>query len=289
MKSNFSVIRHKGENLYLLLSIVVALIIIFITKLLGGIFYVLLFFIGLIISIRISQRSYLGDSLKVSERHFYRIKIITEQLCDRANLPEPDIYVQFYPTPNAFTLGFSHPYTIVLTSALVENLTEDELETVIAHELGHAYFHHPRISTFFNMMNNQLNIFFNFFYQLTLIGFWNRATEYTADNFSLLLTKNPQSIISALIKIYVSPKYEDKIDEEQILNQFKLYKKDIFSVLGELQNRHPYFVKRVNNIINLHRKLGQEYYKRGSDIFCPHCGKKIQPNSKYCIFCGNQL
>lgn len=289
MEINFNNVKNKKENIYLFLTIIAILIIILLSLTFVNFFYSLLTILGFIFYVRILQNKYLGNALKVTNSHFYRIKIITEQLCRKINIKEPDIYITFDPYPNAFTIGFFHPYTIVLTSSLVENLSEDELEVVIAHELGHAYFHHPRISTLFNMMSNQNNLLFNLFYQITLIGFWNRAIEYTADNFSLLLTKNPQAIISALIKLNVSVKYENIVDEEQILNQLKLYKENFFSILGELNETHPYFVKRINNIINFYNKLGKKYFKKSTYIFCMNCGKKIEPNSKFCIFCGEQI
>lgn len=290
MKINFNDIRHNNEKFYLILSILMTLILIFSTNLFGGFFYALIFLILIIFYIRITQKKYLGNALKVGDKHFYRIKVMVDDLCERVGIEKPEVYIKYDSYPNAYTIGFFYPYTIVLTSALIENLTEEELETVIAHELGHVYFHHTRISTLFNIINKQENNFlFSLFYQLTLIGFWNRATEYTCDNFALLLTKNPQAIISTLIKINISIKYEDKIDEDEIIKQFRLYKQDFFSILGELNETHPYFVKRVNNVINLYQKFGHEYFKKNTNIYCYKCGKKLEPNSKYCIYCGQEI
>lgn len=286
MEFNFSRIRHRNERLYLILSFVIILIILITTNLFDGFLYAILALLLIIFYTRILQRKYLGNALKVGDKHFYRVDIIVDNLCKKISIKKPNVYIKYDPYPNAFALGFFDPYTIVLTSSLVENLTEDELETVIAHELGHIYFKHTRISTIFNTMSINNNILYQLFHQLSLIGFWYRATEYTCDNFSLILTKNPQAIISSLIKIYISIKHEEKIDEEQILEQFKMSKKDLFSILGELTETHPYFVKRVNNIIKQYKKLGYEYFKRGSNIYCINCGKKIDPNSKYCIYCG---
>ncbi len=284
MEFNFNKIRHRNERLYLILSFIIILIILITTNLFNGFIYAILFLLWIIFNIIILQRKYLGNALRVSDKHFYRVNIIVDNLCKKIRIKKPNIYITYDPYPNAFAFGFIHPYNIVLNSSLVENLSEDELETVIAHELGHIYFKHTKILTIFNTMSN--DIFYKFFLQLILIGFWYRATEYTCDNFSLILTKNPQAIISSLIKIYISIKHEEKIDEEQILEQFKMSKKDLFSILGELSETHPYFVKRVNNIIEQYKKLGYEYFKRGSNIYCVNCGKKIDPNSKYCIYCG---
>ena len=155
--------------------------------------------------------------------------------------------------------------------------------------MGHIYFKHTRISSFFETLNRQNNLFLNIFLNVALIGFWRRAIEYTADNFSLFLTQNPQALISTLIKISISPKYHEKIDEEEILTQYKKCKKDFFSLLGELNESHPYLVKRIYNIIYLTKKLGKEYFKRTSNIFCFYCGKQNSPDSKFCVFCGKNI
>ena len=50
-----------------------------------------------------------------------------------------DLYVKQNPVPNAYTMAMQgkKPF-IVVHSALVELLTAEELQAVIAHELGHA-------------------------------------------------------------------------------------------------------------------------------------------------------
>lgn len=291
MVLDFSKYKNKNESLFLLLIIVAFLIIV--TNLVILNFNYFLYFVGFLLInlfyVRITQKKYLGKALKVSEKHFYRVKVLADSLCEKINIEPPDIYILFDPYPNAFCLGFFKPYTIILTSSLIENLSEEELETVIAHELGHIYYEHLRISTLFNMITNQKNIFITLIYQLMLIGFWQRAAEYSADNFALILTKNPQAQISSLIKIHVSPKFAEKIDESLILNQYKASRKDLINILGELNETHPYFVKRVHNIIDLFTDLGYEYFERKENIFCVNCGKELEPNSQYCVYCGSKV
>ena len=55
----------------------------------------------------------------------------------------PDLYIRQNPIPNAYTLAISgrKPFVVVHT-ALLELLTPAELQTVLAHELGHLKCDH---------------------------------------------------------------------------------------------------------------------------------------------------
>ena len=172
--SQFRQAKNKNENLILLLTLIT-------------IFTLLYFFydfnplvtVGLILTtliyIRIKQGQYLGTSLQVSNKHFYRLKQIIEEQSKKLNITEPKLFITMSPFPNAFTFGYKSPYAIVLNSSLIEGLTEDELEAVIAHELGHVKFHHSRIASLVNPAGQ------NIFLLSQIFGFWSRSAELTAD------------------------------------------------------------------------------------------------------------
>ncbi len=64
---------------------------------------------------------------------------IVERLTQRANLPMPKVYVIPDPSPNAFATGRSPSHAAVAaTEGILQLLTENELEGVIAHELAHV-------------------------------------------------------------------------------------------------------------------------------------------------------
>lgn len=68
-----------------------------------------------------------------------RLYAITERLCQRANLPMPRLYVIPQAAPNAFATGRNPKNAAVaVTAGLLEMMSEDEVEGVVAHELGHV-------------------------------------------------------------------------------------------------------------------------------------------------------
>lgn len=64
---------------------------------------------------------------------------IVEGLCQRAHLPFPRIYLIPDATPNAFATGRNPQHAAVaVTQGILELLSPQELEGVLAHELGHV-------------------------------------------------------------------------------------------------------------------------------------------------------
>ncbi len=69
---------------------------------------------------------------------WHRIAPMTKQLCERMGLPMPRLWVLPEESPNAFATGRNPSHSSVAVSAgLLEVMNDQELEAVIAHELGH--------------------------------------------------------------------------------------------------------------------------------------------------------
>src|SRR5207247_2327384 len=86
---------------------------------------------------KIAQR--MSGAQAVSEEQAPDLYRIVRELCLRANLPLPRLYVIPSPTPNAFATGRNPEHAAVaVTSGIVNILSRDELEGVIAHELAHV-------------------------------------------------------------------------------------------------------------------------------------------------------
>ena len=76
---------------------------------------------------------------EVSEQEQPRLYAIVSRLAAKAGLPMPKVYVIPENTPNAFATGRDPQHAAVaVTSGLLANLDEDEVEGVLAHELAHV-------------------------------------------------------------------------------------------------------------------------------------------------------
>ena len=75
----------------------------------------------------------------VSREQLPRIYDIVERLTQKANLPMPKLYVIPTQSPNAFATGRNPQHaSVAVTEGILNLLTDDELEGVLAHELGHV-------------------------------------------------------------------------------------------------------------------------------------------------------
>lgn len=134
---------------------------------------------------------------------------------------------------NAMFTGLGKSKRIILGDTLLSNFSEDEIETVLAHELGHYYYKHlwqfiimglgtsllgfyivhiiltPFISYFgmgeiSNIAGLPIFLFVLFLFFLILMPFQNgysRRLERQADRFALEQTKNPDGFIRAMKKL----------------------------------------------------------------------------------------
>ncbi len=104
--------------------------------------------IGLVIGLAFTGGSYwLSDSIAiraaravpVSEAEMPRYYEVVRDLCSRANLPMPRLYVTPDRQPNAFATGRNPEHAAVaVTAGILEICTWDEMRGVLAHELSHV-------------------------------------------------------------------------------------------------------------------------------------------------------
>jgi heat shock protein HtpX len=75
----------------------------------------------------------------VTREQLPRLYDVMERLAAKANIPVPKLYVVPQAAPNAFATGRNPQHaSLAVTQGLLEVMTDDELEGVIAHELSHV-------------------------------------------------------------------------------------------------------------------------------------------------------
>jgi hypothetical protein len=93
----------------------------------------------------------LSSAIRVSPRQFPAIHAIHAEACHILDIPPVELFIEEHPVLNAYTAGYTKP-AIVVTSALIDLLNEDELIFVLGHELGHQKCGH----TFYHFMAQNL-------------------------------------------------------------------------------------------------------------------------------------
>ena len=104
--------------------------------------------LGLFIAVVMNGVSYFfSDKIALKSSHAQpvtreqmpRLYQVMERLCAKANLPMPKLYAIPEAAPNAFATGRNPSHaSVAVTAGLMELMSDDELEGVIAHELSHV-------------------------------------------------------------------------------------------------------------------------------------------------------
>lgn len=149
---------------------------------------------------------------------------IVSKLTGKAKLPMPKLYIVNNPSANAFAFGRTQKDSgIAVHSGLMAMLSKEEVEGVLAHEIGHINNRDVAVMTLASVipvmlyygvlifaprsrddhfgLGQILGAFAAQFIGQLLVMWLSRQREYFADEFSARLTNNPAGLMSALAKI----------------------------------------------------------------------------------------
>lgn len=207
---------------------------------------------------------------------------ITERLAMEAKIPMPKLYI--IPTKpdimNAFATGRDPAHSAVAVTRGLLTLEDDEIEAVVAHEIGHIRNRDTLVSTVAAVLAGAISY-------LAQIGYWSlfmgsrreqgniiglllimifaplaailiklaitRAREYGADYMGVVISKKPKSLVNALTKISSSTRESflhgpSATSHLWIVNPFH---KDWFTTLFSTHPPIKERIKRINEINEL--------------------------------------
>ena len=169
---------------------------------------------------------------EIEKRDNPRLYRIVENLAIATGMPTPKIYIIEDPAPNAFATGRDPRHAIVAaTTGLIDMMDDNELEAVMAHEMGHIGNYDIRLGMITFGLVSAIGFLSDivlrmFFYGdsdedrspiAMIIGIIviilapivaamiqmaiSRQREYLADATSAMTTRNPDAMVSALEKL----------------------------------------------------------------------------------------
>ncbi|WP_243059562.1 M48 family metallopeptidase [Nocardioides sp. SR21] len=202
---------------------------------------------------------FLGSAVRVDDRQFARLNRLLGEVGRTLDAPElPEMYVVTNPMPGALTIGMNKPF-IVLNSALVDLLDEEELRFVIAHELGHAMSGHAVYQTMLQRMIMLTGVLSHVpggalgaRAIMAALYEWSRKSELSADRAGLLATQDPATAFRVHMKL-ASGGHIDDLDPTSFFAQGQEYDdadlRDSVLKLLLIENRtHPFLVVRATEL-----------------------------------------
>jgi heat shock protein HtpX len=208
----------------------------------------------------------------VTREQLPRIYSVVEQLTQKAGLPMPKLFVIPTDSPNAFATGRNPNHaSVAVTQGILNLLDDDELEGVLAHELGHVRNRDILTSSIAATLAGAITI-------LARMGFWfgggrddrdrgggifmlllapfaamliqlwvSRTREYEADATGAGITHNPEALARALQKLDAYSKRVPMMASPSTAHMFIV--QPLMGVnLGNLFSTHPPIAKRIERL-----------------------------------------
>lgn len=194
---------------------------------------------------------------------------IIENLSITDGLPMPRVFIINDPAPNAFATGRDPKHAAVCaTTGLLDIMDENELQGVFAHELGHVKNYDIRVS----MVAFALTVIISLLADIILRMTWFRGNERESENNQLFLILGIIAailapIIAKLIELAISRQREYLADATSVLTT--RYPEGLISALTKIQQSgsvlrrqntstahlffaNPLKAKGINNLFSTH-------------------------------------
>jgi Zn-dependent protease with chaperone function len=222
-----------------------------------------------------------ANAVRVGPTQFPRVHQAFTDVCATLDWdPRPDLFVTQSPFFNAGAFGMDRPF-IVLNSAAVNSLDDEELHTILGHELGHVMSGHSLYRTILVILLTVGLRGLPFLAGIALLPIqialleWYRKSELSCDRTGLLASQDPEASMRMFMKMAGGGR-----PEETDLNAFMVQAREyetggdaadaIAKVFNTLWMTHPFHTLRAAELHRwveggtYDRILRGEYPRRGS-------------------------
>jgi Zn-dependent protease with chaperone function len=229
------------------------------------------------------RQLFLGDAVRVSAGQRPKMNVMWTEVLETLDWSErPELYVTQTPVVNAMAVGFERPF-VVVNSGMLETLTEEEVRSVLGHELGHIMSGHPTYTTiaiilmYFGVSNLPFLAAAAILpFQLALLE-WYRKSEFSADRAGLLSVQDLDTVMSTEMKLAGGKEYGDSLRVEEFIRQAEQYETGgdawdtVYKILNTVMRTHPMHTVRAAELLRWHRAggydkiLAGDYLRRGQN------------------------
>lgn len=269
---------------------------------------------------KLLQSLFMAEKIRLSPTQLPEYYNLLPPVCEKFGIKEPQFYLEMSPIPNAYTVGDNETF-LVVTSGLLEYMSRDEQQAVIAHECGHILCRHVFYNTlamlliswanntgFFGEALNSPIILGDILGTLAAplrlaLNYWSRKSELSADRAEVVFMGSSAATVRGLIRLAGGPsaitanvnieEYAKQADTYQQMYDSSTWQKILQG--SEIMNRsHPFNAVRVREVLAWEKsaqfiKLREAILSGGlseEPAVCMKCGNSIKKGSKYCRYCG---
>lgn len=243
--------RYPNETLILVSTLALVGLVIAITAtatLCGSVIFVVLMVILSYSSSRAHHHALIAQAYQVTHQNAPELADLVQSCVERLKPDPVQAFVVKSNQLNAYTFGLDSPKVVVLYSALLKVMDEDELRFIIGHELGHVALGHTWLNSLVGGMAGIPSG--SAASAILLLAFlsWNRACEYSADRAGLLACGSLEKATTALIKLVAGPAGSTKRGLELAYRQIDAQDDTWLGNLSEAFASHPLLIRRINEL-----------------------------------------
>lgn len=247
----------------------------------------------------------MASSIRLSPVQLPEIYNHLPPICKKLGIDEPEFYLIMSPEPNAWTFGDTKVF-ITVTSGLVEYLSPDELDAVLAHECGHILLRHVLYHSIAGILKDGINTLGVLSPVTTPIElafyYWQRKSELSADRVSCFIT-SPETTARVMARLAGGPtSITGKINLEEWAKQADKYEEIrtddkwnmALQTLATAWLTHPFAAVRVREILrwadsSQYKMLATHDKDCLTGLHCPYCGAETRSDWQFCENCGHSL
>ena len=168
-------------------------------------------FVSYFFSDKIALKMYRAQP--VTREQLPRAYAVVERLTAKMGIPMPKMYVIPTDSPNAFATGRDPKHaSVAVTQGILDLLSDEELEGVLAHELGHVRNRDILISSVAATLAGAITLLARMGYWASLFGGGDRDNRDRGGGFVALLMLILAPIAATLIQLAVSRSREYQAD-----------------------------------------------------------------------------
>jgi Zn-dependent protease with chaperone function len=208
---------------------------------------------------RAHHRTLLAQAREVTPQDTPGLAALVAESAARLQVRSVQVFVAPGDTLNAYTFGLLPPKVVVLHSALLQVMDEDNLRFILGHELGHVRLGHTWLNSLVGGMAGIPSPFLGSTLLAMAFLWWNRACEYSVDRAGLLACGKPHKAIAALVKLAAGAEARTRADLERALQYIEAEDDHVLGNLGEMLTTHPMTIRRIEA---LRRYAASSEYRR---------------------------
>lgn len=187
----------------------------------------------------------MSGAREISKESHYEYFTLVENLTIAAGLPMPKLYVIEESAPNAFATGRDKNHSAVaVTTGLLQILDRTELEGVLAHELAHIGNRDILLQTVIVVLVGFITLIADFFFRSGLLGGDRREGGHPALMIIGIALMILSPIIATVIQLAISRKREFLADATGAL--ITRYPEGLANALLKIE-QHAHTMKRANH------------------------------------------